>query len=174
MNSIVKSLQPIFIKDVFSRQEAHRLHVTFKRYYESNSLLSKEVYDFIPFQILLVDKTNFVSKRFKQNVLPTYCAGVFAKNGTVIQPHYRPPHCEITFAIQLEQSSRWPWFIQTDEGQTFDYELAPGEGLIFDGCQTRNWRPILRSESSCFILLNYVYCDGRNAKLAFSKPEFSY
>lgn len=162
---------PVYIPNFLDRKQAFRLSAMFHNHRVTNNIVSKDVYNFTPFDILLVNKTSNVSAIYKKNLLPTYSLGVWAEDGTVVRPHRMSQHSEITLAIQLAHEGIWSWFIQNDDGYTTDYSLEPGAALLFRGYETTNWRPILKNKTSCYVLLNYVYCDGPHVGLAFTKPQ---
>ena len=159
----------IFLDEFLPLELVKRLNASFDHHI-SASTNAKDKINFPPFQVLLVNKTSILSDRLKQNILPTFCYGSSARYGTIIHPQQSIDHGEIVIAIQLGCDAMWPWFIQRNDGQTFDYELQPGQGLLFHGCTMRYWRPLFRGTKSNYILLHYVYMAGSKVDLAFPMP----
>lgn len=114
---------------------------------------------------LLCEKTPDISKLCGEPVLPTYTYGRAYIAGNVLDRHKDRPACEISITLNLD-GDLWPIWIGTPSGNK-SVSLAPGDAMLYLGCQAEHWRDEFEGEHCEQVFLHYVRSRGPNAAYFF-------
>ena len=95
---------------------------------------------------------------------PTYSYFRLYKCGDVLKRHRDRPACEISVTLNLGQTPAEPWpiYVERDAGP-YAARLAPGDALIYRGCDCRHWREAYQGSRLAQVFLHYVDRDGPHA-----------
>ena len=101
----------------------------------------------------------------------TYSYARIYKRGDALAPHRDRSACEISISVNLGQVPDAPWALHVgDDG--FAARLAPGDALIYRGCELTHWREPYEGDSVVQAFLHYVDQNGPHAGEKFdSRPS---
>jgi len=99
---------------------------------------------------------------------PTYSYVRLYKRGDVLKRHRDRPACEISISLNLGQmpAEPWPIYVERDAGP-FRALLAPGDALLYRGCDCFHWRDGFAGSRLVQVFLHYVDRDGPHADQKF-------
>lgn len=102
---------------------------------------------------------------------PTYSYWRLYQNGDELIRHIDRGSCEISTTICLGYDSdyQWPLFIKDKLGNETPVNLAPGDMIIYKGCELQHWREPFKGNQHAQVFLHYNtknkennnYLDGR-------------
>ncbi|HUC62897.1 MAG TPA: hypothetical protein VMF53_13170 [Alphaproteobacteria bacterium] len=103
---------------------------------------------------------------------PTYSYFRLYKRGDVLRRHRDRPACEISLSLNIGQVPADPWPLHI-EGKTGPAaaRLAPGDGLLYRGCDCAHWRERFEGERCAQAFLHYVDADGPNRDERFDRRK---
>lgn len=86
------------------------------------------------------------------------------KRGDVLKRHRDRPACEISISLNIGQtpSEPWPIYVERDAGP-YAALLAPGDALLYRGCDCFHWREAFEGARLVQVFLHYVDRDGPHA-----------
>lgn len=165
---------PGFIKPEY----AFSLSKEFKEYCDRFNLQgdsqapnSHSMYDFMPFVRLLVEKVPEVSELLGEKVLPTYTyARVYKENSELLR-HRDRPACEISITLNLAKDKDWPIYFERSDGSETFVELAPGDAIMYLGCQADHWRNKFAGGEYTQLFMHYVRSYGPKSWAYFDKRK---
>ena len=138
---------------------------------DSQAPNSHSMYNFMPFVRLLVEKVPKVSDLLGEKVLPTYTYARVYKEGSELLRHKDRPACEISLTINLSKDSDWPICFQRPDNTETSVELAPGDAILYLGCQGDHWREKFNGQEYVQLFLHYVKANGAKAWAFFDKNK---
>ncbi len=105
-----------------------------------------------------------VEKRSGLSLHPTYSYFRFYKRGDVLRRHRDRPACEISVTLNLGQAPAdpWPIYVERDSGP-YAALLAPGDALLYRGCDCFHWREAFQGTRLAQVFLHYVDRNGSHA-----------
>lgn len=104
-------------------------------------------------------------------LFPTYSYARIYKRGDALAPHRDRSACEISISVNLGQVPDAPWALHVGE-DGFAALLAPGDALIYRGCELTHWREPYEGDSVVQAFLHYVDQNGPHAGEKFdSRPS---
>ncbi len=126
----------------------------------------------------------------ERELFPTYSYFRIYKEGDILRPHIDRPSCEVSFSICLgydvsnvnDASYCWPIHVDNscdfrsneaasrksvteDDGMAL--KLAPGDCVIYKGCEVRHWRNKFLGNYQAQAFIHYVDKNGPYAKYKF-------
>lgn len=119
---------------------------------------------------LLVDVQPIVEGRLKEPLLPTYSYLRMYLNGSSLPRHIDRSSCEVTVSVCLafDASEEWPLCVEVGN-VTHCFHLAPGNALLYFGCQSPHWRSRFTGTSCTQVFLHYVFKKGDNTEWMYDK-----
>lgn len=95
---------------------------------------------------------------------PTYSYFRLYKRGDILKRHRDRPACEISVTLNLGQTPAdpWPIYVERDAGP-YAARLAPGDALLYRGCDCWHWRNAFQGERMAQVFLHYVDRNGPHA-----------
>jgi hypothetical protein len=113
-----------------------------------------------------------VEERCGLALYPTYSYFRLYKRGDVLRRHRDRPACEISVTVNLGQTPADPWPIHV-EGAAGPYaaHLAPGDALLYRGCDCFHWRDAYRGARLAQVFLHYVDRNGPHAVEKFDRRK---
>ena len=95
---------------------------------------------------------------------PTYNYFRIYNKASILKRHTDRPECEISITINLGYDGKysWPICIKDNNDKEHSVELAPGDGLIYHGCDNEHWREPADDRVICQsqLFVHYVDQDG--------------
>lgn len=96
---------------------------------------------------------------------PTYSYFRLYKRGDVLKRHHDRPACEISVSLNLGQTPAEPWPISIERGAgSYAALLAPGDALLYRGCDCFHWREAYPGNRLVQVFLHYVDRNGPHAE----------
>jgi hypothetical protein len=168
----------LYVPGFITSDEALLLAQEFKEHCEKFNLPgdsqapnSHSMYNFMPFVRLLVEKVPKVSDLLGEKVLPTYTYARVYKEGSELLRHKDRPACEISLTINLSKDSDWPICFQRPDNTETSVELAPGDAILYLGCQGDHWREKFNGQEYVQLFMHYVKANGAKAWAYFDKQQ---
>lgn len=137
----------------------------------NEGLFGKACLNEIPFLELLCEKRNEVSKLVEESVLPTYSYCIVYTPESELRPHVDRSACEISLTVHLGGDVEWPIFIKKPSGEEVQFELNPGDAVVYLGCIAEHWREKFTGQYYSQVFLHYVRSKGPNAWAYFDKKR---
>jgi len=124
------------------------------------------------FDGLLEHLRPLVERQCGLRLLPTYSYFRLYKRGDVLNRHRDRPACEISISLNIGQrpSDPWPLYIE-GSSKSFGALLAPGDALLYRGCEFFHWREKFQGEALAQVFLHYVDRDGPYAGEKFDRRK---
>lgn len=138
---------------------------------DSQAPNSQAMYNFMPFVRLLVEKVPEVSELLGEKVLPTYTYARMYKENSELLRHRDRPACEISLTLNLSKDKDWPIYFQRSDGSETFVELAPGDAVMYLGCQADHWRNKFAGEEYTQLFMHYVRSYGSKSWAFFDKMQ---
>jgi hypothetical protein len=105
--------------------------------------------------------TGLVARVAGEPVKPAYCYASAYRSGAALSAHFDRRQCEYTLSVLVDHSGAaagepWPLFFQAPSGKV-SAALAPGDGVLFRGCELPHWREAAHSRfDQTMLLFHYV------------------
>jgi hypothetical protein len=114
------------------------------------------------FDAVLVQVLPAVSRAVGTELLPTYSYIRQYERGQELVPHTDRPACEHSVTVHLASSTTEPWpiWLRQGRGVPVQVDLAPGDGLVYEGMATLHWRDPLAQPWYRQLFLHYVAATG--------------
>jgi len=113
-----------------------------------------------------------VEERCGLSLHPTYSYFRLYKRGDVLKRHRDRPACEISVTLNLGQTppAPWPIYVERDAGP-YAAMLAPGDALLYRGCDCFHWREAFHGARLAQVFLHYVDRNGPHAGEKFDRRK---
>lgn len=179
MNPSLKTNNFLYVPSFLTGQEADDLAQEFF-VAQREGLLSQDpqcpsspaIYNLLPCVKMLVKKTPQVSVLCEEDVLPTYVYGRIYSKGEVLARHRDRDACEISLTINLQQDkTKWPIWIQKPNGEEVNLTLAPGDAMMYLGCEADHWREAYQGTMQTQVFFHYVLANGPRVYAYFDKER---
>jgi hypothetical protein len=128
-----------------------------------------------------------IEKIIGKDLLPTYFFDRFYFVGQELTVHADRPACEISVSVHINSNLNQPWMfeIETPYDENHAIDCAPGDGVIYRGCDAKHWRKPLPSRYNKFqrfirklqkkkddtyyhqIFFHYVLANGHRSHFAY-------
>jgi hypothetical protein len=101
-----------------------------------------------------------------KELLPTYSYSRVYQPGEELVPHVDRPSCEVSVTVSVAfRGEVSPLYIQYGENEPEKHVLAPGDAVIYKGCEAKHWRhPLSDNQLVVQFMLHYVDKNGPNAE----------
>jgi len=103
------------------------------------------------------------------NLTPTYSFVRLYEHESELPPHYDKAHCEFSISVCLAHRLNEPNLLvieDREENSLNEFDLAPGDGLLFDGMNSRHWRDPVNGWL-LMLYLHFVDTNGDYRDLAY-------
>jgi len=125
-------------------------------------------YSDIAMETLLEQVKPIMEKHTDLKLIPTYSYARIYKNGDILERHKDRVSCEVSTTLNLG-GDLWPIFLEPDKtkGKYKNYvyvsentsgvqiNLAPGDMLIYSGCELEHWREEFKGKDCGQVFLHY-------------------
>ncbi len=105
-------------------------------------------------------------------LVPTYAFWRIYRAGDVLRRHRDRESCEVTLSITVAadpEGDCWPIHVIDLAGEQGTAVLAPGSGVLYQGCRLPHWREPLAGGEHFQLIVHYVLADGPNASFAYDR-----
>ena len=113
--------------------------------------------DFV-METLLVKVLPIMMEQTKLDLVPTYSYARIYEQGSILKRHKDRPSCEISTTLNLGGD---PWAIYLEGVQV---DLAPGDMLVYSGCELEHWRDEFQGNICGQVFLHYNHRNGQFAE----------
>jgi len=113
--------------------------------------------DFV-METLLVKVLPIMMEQTKLDLVPTYSYARIYEQGSILKKHKDRPSCEISTTLNLGGD---PWAIYLEGVQV---DLAPGDMLVYSGCELEHWRDEFQGNICGQVFLHYNHRNGQFAE----------
>ena len=123
-------------------------------------------YGDIAMETLLQDVKPVMEKQTKLKLSETYSYARIYKKGDVLARHKDRYSCEISTTLNLGGDS-WPIYLDPTgkKGQAgIKVDLAPGDMLVYSGCDLEHWREEFKGKDCAQVFLHYNKAKSKTAK----------
>ena len=125
-----------------------------------------------------------MEKHTNLKLFPTYSYARIYKKGDILNKHKDRPSCEISTTLNLG-GDFWPIFLEPDskkgkrnkdkyipsKSKGIQIDLAPGDMLVYSGCELEHWRNEFEGKDCAQVFLHYNKLTEKNAQNLFdSRP----
>lgn len=103
---------------------------------------------------------------------PTYSYSRVYVKGDQLEKHVDRPSCEISVSVNVAITSDKPWSIwcQYKNNDPVECVLAPGDAVIYKGCEVYHWRePLQHADINAQFMLHYVNKNGPYASYKWDR-----
>ena len=124
-----------------------------------------------PLMDTLLDLFHSVGETFSGlELFPTFSDLRIYGRGAIVNPHTQRPAGEVTLSVSIgfDGPKIWPFYLGTRHGLQA-VSLAPGDGVLYLGCESPHWRGEFDGEHQTQAFFHYVNCRGPNAEWKFDK-----
>lgn len=115
-------------------------------------------------KLLPIMEKNTGLKLFK-----TYTYFRVYKKGDVLRIHTDRPSCEISVTLHIGGDKSWDIYVMDKDENPVKVKLAPGDMLIYRGCDRAHWRPKFKGNIYSQVFLHYVDQNGPCARFKDDK-----
>lgn len=170
--------EPIFIKHLFSQEEATQLHGKLVNYVVPGNvgvgtqpgIAPGAVYvvNYLPAVRAHIKLIPEVSRLVGADVLPTFCMAQAYKKGAELLPHLDRHNCEVSLTVAFTPDATWDIHtILGESRQTFS--MGCGDALLFSGAKTTHYRHPLELDAYLQVAFHFVLADGERAHLFYDR-----
>lgn len=103
---------------------------------------------------------------------PTYSYSRVYVKGDELKRHVDRPSCEIsvTVNVAITADKPWPIWCQYKDNDPVECLLAPGDAVVYKGCEVYHWRePLRHADINAQFMLHYVDKNGPHASFKWDK-----
>lgn len=122
-------------------------------------------------EVILVDSKGAVEEIVGCDLLPTYSYSRVYVEGDALERHVDRPSCEYSATVNVAcDGEPWPIWMQHGDDEPTKVVLAPGDAVIYKGCEVYHWRNTMkRARVNAQFMLHYVAKDGPFAEYQWDK-----
>jgi len=113
--------------------------------------------DFV-METLLVKVLPIMAEQTGLDLVPTYSYARVYEKGSILKKHKDRPSCEISTTLNLG-GDPWSIFLEGTE-----VNLAPGDMLVYSGCELEHWRDEFQGDICGQVFLHYNHRNGQFAE----------
>ena len=113
--------------------------------------------DFV-METLLMKVMPIMKEQTGLDLIPTYSYARVYEKGSILAKHKDRPSCEISTTLNLGGD---PWAIYLEGVQV---DLAPGDMLVYSGCELEHWRDEFQGNICGQVFLHYNHRNGQFAE----------
>jgi hypothetical protein len=113
--------------------------------------------DFV-METLLMKVMPIMKEQTGLDLIPTYSYARVYEKGSILAKHKDRPSCEISTTLNLGGD---PWAIYLEGVQV---DLAPGDMLVYSGCELEHWRDEFQGNLCGQVFLHYNHRNGQFAE----------
>tara|TARA_R110000803_G_scaffold55172_1_gene112006 strand:- start:297 stop:854 length:558 start_codon:yes stop_codon:yes gene_type:complete len=118
---------------------------------------------------LLIKKLPLMEQYTNKKLFPTYTFWRMYSYGADLAKHKDRPACEISVTVNINNDGTpWPIYM---EGESVD--LAPGDGVIYLGCELEHWREQFKGDWCAQVFMHYVDQEGPYAGWKWDQRKFN-
>ena len=99
-----------------------------------------------------------MKQKTKLDLIPTYSYARIYNKGNILKRHKDRPSCEISTTLNLG-GDPWSIFLEGTE-----VNLAPGDMLVYSGCELEHWRDEFQGDICGQVFLHYNHRNGQFAE----------
>jgi hypothetical protein len=125
------------------------------------------LYNFLPLVRLQVERIPALGDLCGAALLPTYAYARVYRRGSQLPAHTDRAACEVSLSLHLHGDAPWDFCLRSFGMPTQRVQLAPGDALLYLGCQIEHWREPYAGEAYAQAFLHYVLAYGRRAQAVF-------
>lgn len=117
-----------------------------------------------PFSDTLLLKLQPIVERITEKELyPAYSFSRIYYQNASLYKHVDRPSCEYSVTLTLRANGEiWPFNIRSLKGDVSTIKLAPGTGVVYNGCECEHWRDAYtQGKEQHQIFLHYVDKNGK-------------
>ena len=103
---------------------------------------------------LLEQSTQFVGEYIKKNLYPTYSYCRYYITGAELKRHSDRPECQYSTTLCLG-GDPWPIFFKDNDGVNIKVDMAPGDMVVYSGCELEHWREPFEGQTCAQVFLHY-------------------
>ena len=103
---------------------------------------------------LLEQSTQFISEYTSKSLYPTYSYCRHYINNAELERHVDRPECQYSTTICLG-GDPWPIFFKDTNGVNIKVDMAPGDMVIYSGCELEHWREPFEGNGCAQVFLHY-------------------
>lgn len=130
-------------------------------------------------EVFLLNKKQDLEKKLCKELLPTYSFVRVYQPGESLEDHVDRPSCEITVSVNIASvGPSSPLFMKYKDLPVFEYNLHPGDAVVYKGIEVRHWRhKFLKNQLNAQVMLHYVdknnkySCWEKDGRLAYGLPS---
>jgi hypothetical protein len=160
-NNYVRAAQLIEAPRAAALAEEFIAHVSIRRVPgDPQAPTSPSVYNYMPFVHLLVELVPKISELAGEPLLPTYAYARVYAHGATLARHRDRPACEVSVTMNLKKDAPWEIFFQRPDGVEVGVDMAPGDGVVYQGCVADHWREAYVGQEYVQLFLHYVRAHG--------------
>lgn len=117
-------------------------------------------------EVLLQDTQKQIEEVTGLELLPTYSFARVYQPGEQLKGHFDRPSCEVSVTVNVASKGEpSPFYTQYKENPSEKHLLAPGDAVVYKGCDVGHWRlPLEDGQLNIQFMLHYVNKNGANAK----------
>jgi hypothetical protein len=134
---------------------------------DDSGILAYEEYAPLFGETLLRRSVPLVEGVMHSEVWPSYSYWRIYHHGSRLKRHIDRPSCEVSMSVHLGGDQPWPLWVRSRSGEEIALELAPGDGLFYQGCEIPHWRETYEGREYFQVFLHYVKKDGPRAPHKF-------
>ncbi len=178
MNHLLQDTGYVVVPEFISVQRAGALaqqlaahHAATADSFDAQVPNSPFCYNFLPFVRLLVEKIPQVGQLCGEPVLPTYAYSRVYRRDATLARHTDRDACEISLSLHLQGDQPWDIGLQMFGQPPATVQLAPGDALLYLGCQAEHWREAYAGQAYVQVFLHYVLAKGTRARVFFDREK---
>lgn len=122
-------------------------------------------------EVVLKTSKDLVEDATGKTLFPTYSYARIYQPGEELLPHTDRPACEYSVTVNIaHKGAASPIYMQYKDNPVEQHILAPGDAVVYKGCDVRHWRlPFEKNQLNVQFMLHYVDKHGANAAHRFDK-----
>ena len=128
-------------------------------------------YNFPPLVRLLVERIPALAGVCGEPLLPTYAYARIYRHDSQLPPHTDRDACELSLTVHLGGDVPWAFWLRSFGMPPAQVMLAPGDALVYLGCQIEHWREPYQGQAYAQAFLHYVLANGRRAWAVFDRER---
>lgn len=113
-------------------------------------------------EVVLIDSRAAVEDVVGKELLPTYSYSRVYVEGDELERHVDRPSCEYSVTVNVAcDGEPWPIWMQYGDAEPTKVTLAPGDAVIYKGCDVHHWRnKMIHARVNAQFMLHYVDKNG--------------